>query len=449
MRDTVARAGLKTSHVDWTPHNGQRKAIQAFKDGHNVLCQAGRRWGKTRVVLHILRQYLESGGKKSALVVPRFVDIRRFRDALWEDGIEHEYKIQDRRLTFESTPNAFVDVYTSESPESARGSGYDVIVMDEFAHWAYPKRNLIALLPTLIDTGGRWLVATTPPYRAEDVEAHEQLGTLHDKPNVKVITGKTSDNHHLSQEDLDAREAEMGIGTRQWRIEWLGEYIPEPPATLFPEAVIQSANDGTYVNLSDLEEIVVAVDPSIQRHGLGDECGIVVAGRIGDMFYVLDDLSGNMSPETWANRAVKAYHAYGAFVLLVEQNQGGAVVSNSIRSVDDSVRIREVTATTGKVDRAMPISGFYERGAVKHARPFQELERQMLHCTPGRKSSVGDDRLDAMVYAIQLLASRRNRKFDVLAINRLHREEDGNLVNVGEALTAGEDGRLRSGAHIF
>ena len=386
-------------------HPGQQEAIDEWDGGaNNVLILCGRQWGKTTVLLHILRKYLASKGRRAALIVPQFQDINRFRDALTDDGIPHEYNGLRKRLTFGESPQSTIAVFTSQEPDSIRGSVFDIVCGDEFAYWEYPTRMLDALEPTLFRRGGKCIIATTPPLDATSVEAHAQLERLYEWRDIKTIRGKTSDNRAIP--NLDQIEQDMIIGSRRWRIEWNGEHVPDPPTTLWPLDLIAKARmNADFTNLV-FDTVVVSVDPSTQKYGQGNECGIVVCGAKDDAYYVIDDLSGNMSPDQWGQRAVGAYHQYGATALVVEDNAGGGVTENSIRNIDRSVWVDAVTATRGKVDRALPIAGLYERGAVMHLDTFETLETQMNYCVPGADNPRGDDRLDAMVHGIQWLVDR-------------------------------------------
>ena len=199
----------------------------------------------------------------------------------------------------------------------------------------------------------------------------------------------------------------MVIGSRRWRIEWLGEHVETPQGSLFPQDVLDAAHKDIAIGLEDIADMrtVVALDPTFEKHGQGDEAGLIVAGILDGKYYVLEDRSGHMSPLTWANRAVKAYRDYNATALVVEINSGGDLIPQAIRQVDDSVNIKEVKATHGKIDRATPIAAMYEAGDVKHLGDFPELEQQMLLCVHGRKASVGDDRLDALIHALQYMST--------------------------------------------
>jgi len=146
-----------------------------------------------------------------------------------------------------------------------------------------------------------------------------------------------------------------------------------------------------------LDRIVVAVDPAVTKTKQSDETGIVVAGKLGGMLYVLDDLSGRYSPHEWGSIAVRAYHKWNADRIVGEVNNGGDLVEMNIRLHDKNASYRSVTASRGKAVRAEPVSALYEQGRAFHCGEFPELEDQMTGWVPGDDDS--PDRLDALVWA--------------------------------------------------
>jgi phage terminase large subunit-like protein len=113
-------------------------------------------------------------------------------------------------------------------------------------------------------------------------------------------------------------------------------------------------------------------------------------------------VDGSVSPDTWARRAIAAYHDHKAGWIAAEKNFGGAMVKHTIMTVDPNVPVREVNATRGKAVRAEPVSALYEQGRALHVRPFPELEMQMCQWVPGPNSK-SPDRLDGMVWALASL----------------------------------------------
>jgi predicted phage terminase large subunit-like protein len=149
-----------------------------------------------------------------------------------------------------------------------------------------------------------------------------------------------------------------------------------------------------------LRRIVVAVDPAVSQNPRSDESGIVVVGVDDDGHgYVLDDVSGRMSPAEWGRAAVDAYHRHHADCIVAEKNQGGDLVLANLRAADPNAAVRTVHAARGKLTRAEPVAALYEQGRVHHVGGLPELEDQLCTWSP-QLSAESPDRLDALVWAI-------------------------------------------------
>jgi len=150
------------------------------------------------------------------------------------------------------------------------------------------------------------------------------------------------------------------------------------------------------------DRIVVAVDPSTTAGG--DACGIVAAGRLGDVAYVLADRSmRGLSPAAWARRAIATMDAVGAGVIVAEVNQGGEMVVQTLRTARPDVRVRQVRATQGKRLRAEPVAALYEQGRVRHLGTFRELEEELMAVGGPDDGRLSLDRADALVWAVSAL----------------------------------------------
>jgi phage terminase large subunit-like protein len=122
---------------------------------------------------------------------------------------------------------------------------------------------------------------------------------------------------------------------------------------------------------------VIAIDPAVSSYENSDETGIVCAG-IDDAdppnFYVLDDLSGRMSPLEWARTAIGLYHARNADRICAEKNNGGDLVLSNLLQVDPNVPVRLIHAAKGKITRAEPVANLAENNRVKFCGVFRQLE---------------------------------------------------------------------------
>lgn len=163
---------------------------------------------------------------------------------------------------------------------------------------------------------------------------------------------------------------------------------------------------------SDLDRIVIGVDPALTANEGSDETGIIVAGakRIGKdvHYYVLADRTIKAPVKTWASRVITAAREFHANFIVAETNAGGDTVVFAIRNMMDAATANRIPvikehAKHGKLVRAEPVSLLYAKGLVHHVGDFPDLEAQMYDYT-GVIGEESPDRLDALVYAILYLS---------------------------------------------
>ncbi|MDA1095261.1 MAG: hypothetical protein O3A25_18670 [Acidobacteria bacterium] len=258
-------------------------------------------------------------------------------------------------------------------------------------------------------------------------------------PTVVITTATTWQNEaHLAPgflQDITTRYK----GTRLGRQELEAELVEDADGALWRRDWLERSRVGT---APPLARVVVAIDPAVSSHATASETGIVVAGVTEDgHVYVLEDRSGQCTPDTWARRAIALYHESQADALVVEANQGGDLVTHTLRTVDAHVPIRLVHATHGKRVRAEPVAALYEQGRVHHVGALPELEDQLCLW----EAAAGDaspDRLDALVWAITALVLGRR------ALRCLSSDEEPPEDQEARATEAAADleRRVRNGA---
>lgn len=368
---------------------------------------SGRGFGKSRSGAEWVREKWKSGVSRIALVAETAADARDVivegPSGLLNISPKHERPIFEptkRRLTW---PNgATATLYNGTEPDQLRGPEHEAAWVDELAKYKYAQAcwdNLqfgmrIGLHPQVC-------VTTTPRpiWTLRQILADE--GTI-------VTKGSTYDNAaNLSGNFLRVIRRKYE-GTRLGRQELHAEMLDDLPGALWTVEMLEACHIDSVP--CPLERVVVAIDPS----GAGDdddesdadEIGIVVAGLGRDgLVYVLADYSVKGSPDTWGQRAVRAYHNHQADRIIAETNFGGAMVKHVIRTVDDSVSYKDVKASRGKVARAEPVAALYEQNRVKHVGTFSIMEDQMLHFGPtGYVGKGSPDRADAAVWAVTELA---------------------------------------------
>lgn len=364
------------------------------------LILAGRGWGKTRTGAEWVRHMATTGRAGRIALVARTASDVRDVVVEGESGIlrispaseRPEWNSSRRRLTW---PNgAIATTYSADEPDQLRGPQHDAAWLDELASWRYPEAFDQLRFGLRLGERPQVVVTTTP--RPTPI-----VTGLIRAPGTVVTRGRTRDNAvNLAAgvvADLERRYA----GTRLGRQELDGEILTDAPGALWKWAPIEAAR---VESAPALRRVVVAIDPAATSGDESDETGIVVAG-LGwdDRVYVLADASGRYAPTEWARRAIAAYRTHEADRIVAEVNNGGEMVTATLRMIEPGAPVRTVHASRGKAVRAEPVAALYEQGRVSHVGPLAMLEDQMTAWDPGT-SRKSPDRIDALVWALTDLA---------------------------------------------
>ena len=119
---------------------------------------------------------------------------------------------------------------------------------------------------------------------------------------------------------------------------------------------------------------------------------------------MLEDASQTSQPDIVLKEAIRLYYKHKGDAIVVEKNQGGDLWKNIANQLDASVPVYMVHASRGKFTRAEPVAARYEQGRVHHVGIHPDLEDQLVSFVPGNHDG-GDDRLDALVWAVTQLDS--------------------------------------------
>jgi phage terminase large subunit-like protein len=361
----------------------------------------GRGAGKTRAGAEAIRSGIEAGQyQRVALIAPtleagRQVMIEGPSGVLAICPPWGQPTFEPSRHQLRWPHGAVATLFSADAPERLRGPQHDAFWADELCAWRQPQYAWDMLLLGLrLGENPRGIVTTTP----KPIALYKQL--LAD-PTVVVTTSSTFRNAaHLAPaflRDIVSRYA----GSRLGRQELLAELVEDVEGALWRREWIDRARVRT---APPLARVVVAIDPAVSSSPDAHETGIIVAGVDDrDHVYVVEDVSVRASPDTWARRALAAYAAHAADVLVAEGNQGGELVTFTLHTVDPTVPVQLIHASRGKRTRAEPVAALYEQGRVHHVGAFPGLEDQLClwDATAG---DVSPDRLDALVWAVTELA---------------------------------------------
>jgi phage terminase large subunit-like protein len=300
-----------------------------------------------------------------------------------------------------------ISLYSAEEPERMRGPQFHGAWFDELA--AYKNSEIYTLSLPALRLGSRpqHVITTTP----KPIPLLLEL-LLKEKAGRIVRRGTTFDNSKNLPANMITTLNEAYSNTKWAKQELYGELLSQLDGALFSKDDIDRNRSSLARTEIYFYRIVIGIDPAVS---IGEESalhGIVVVGLTPHGHcYVLEDASMRGKPEEWAgvvNELHRKYSFKGIHPdIVVEINNGGAMVEAVLRQVNPFMHIKSVRASEGKTTRAEPVSVLYSRNFVHHLGNFPELEEQMLFWIPG-VSSKSPDRMDALVWAIRELTDQSN-----------------------------------------
>lgn len=372
-------------------------------DWSTWLALGGRGSGKTWVGAGwTIEQALD--GRRIALVGSTLDQVREVMiegpsgiRALSPGNFRPRFERARRRIVWPNKAEAYI--FSAESPDSLRGPQFEVAWADEFCAWTWPEDALAMLRFGLrLGQDPRLLISTTP----RPIKALRNL--RREAGFVESLMPTRTNAHNLAPNFLGHLQSVYG-GTRLAAQELEGLVVEGEGALWRAEELARCRG----ARPPRLDRVVVAVDPPATAGG--DACGIVVAGRLADMGFVLADLTvRGLTPKAWADVAVEAARTFGASAIVAEGNQGGDMVRGVLASADPPCAVRMVHARFSKRARAEPVAALYEQGRIVHCGAFPALEEELmaLGCDGARESP---DRADALVWALtDLLLGRSGRE---------------------------------------
>ncbi|MEM9197003.1 MAG: terminase family protein [Pseudomonadota bacterium] len=389
----------------------------------------GRGAGKTRAGAEWVRRQVEGarptdpGRCRRVALVAETLDQAREVMVFGESGIlacspgDRRPKWQSSRKRLVWPNGAEARVFSASDPESLRGPQFDCAWSDELAKWKKGRAAWDMLQFGLrLGDQPRQVVTTTP--RANRL-LNDVLGADH---TVSTSAPTWANRRNLSDGFVE-RVQRAYEGTQLGRQEIDGALMESLPGALWTPGQF----DRLRGRPSELDRIVVAVDPPVTSGDAADACGIIVAGVSFDAdpkawtgWILADETCEGAHPQIWAEIASKAAHRWRADRVVAEVNQGGDLVETVLRQVDPMLSYRGVRASRGKVARAEPVAALYEQERVLHAGRFDKLEDQMCAITQeGFQGRGSPDRVDALVWALTDLMIEPARAWRAPGIRRL------------------------------
>ena len=400
-----------TLYTKWLK-TARPKQIAPYKDYFIWLILAGRGWGKTKTGAQDIAIYaMKHPNVICAVVAPTFGDLRRvcfggpsgLLSIIPSDCCDTSFGTNgfaSANMEIRLANGSKIVGYAAVSPERLRGPQFHRAWCDELASWQYPEAFDQLMFGLRLGEKPQCLITTTP-------KPIKILKDLIDRKDVHLTKGNTFENQENLADSALEMMRERYEGTALGRQELYAEILDDVEGALWNNAMIES----TRINKEDereLQQIIVAVDPAVTTGENSDETGIMVVGKDrNNEYYVLEDLSGRHTADSWGRIVLNAYYEWEADRIIAEVNNGGDLVEKVIRDKDSNVSYRSVRATRGKMLRAEPIAALYEQKRVHHMGIFADLESQMCSYVGQLKPS--PDRLDALVWGLTELSKSKGQ----------------------------------------
>lgn len=332
---------------------------------------------------------------------------RLIEDKILEHGLGGEFRVLDDKII---TPGNGVIIFqgmqdhTAESVKSFEG--FDGAWIEEAQ--TLSAKSLELLRPTIRKPGSEIWASWNPRLATDPVDKFFRGGNPPE--GAAIVRVSWRDNPWFPEELERERQHDQKHNPHRYAHIWEGEYEPMAVGAIWDR---DSINGQRRDKQPEIGRVLVAVDHAVSHETGANENGIIVAGigREDKRGYVLADMSLVGPPHVWARRAVAAYDYYEADAVVVEVNQGGDLVKETLNTIRPGIPIIEVRATRGKHVRAEPIASLYALGRVSHVGTFPELENQMCQMTAdGYQGEGSPDRVDALVWALTELFPDLTRK---------------------------------------
>lgn len=304
---------------------------------------------------------------------------------------------------------------------------------------AFSKKSWDLLVPSVVRVAYPKIIITFNPANEDDIIYKEFVAnkapantylkkvTYEDNPFFKST--------YLEQQRVDDLER---LPREEYNHKWLGDLIKHSEGSLFKDCKLDEFMDISYAR-ENYMQVVIACDPATTNKEFSNEYGIVILGKTREgLIHIISDESGNMSPFEFSVKVSKLSKQYDTKDVVVEVNNGGDFIKATLISFDSSLRVKEVRASSDKINRALPVANLMSIGKIKlYDSSLRQLTRQMrLITNQGFMGSRGEspDRLDACVWGVYFLANIRDKDSIYSVFDASILEQDDRWIEKADVL---------------
>src|SRR6056300_1436792 len=394
-------------------HENQ-KEVASSDSRWKILC-AGRRFGKTRLGIHMCMERALNGGR-AWWVAPTFaiarVGWRALENAAYSFPEEIRPKVSLANMEVIFPNGGSIACKSADNPQRLRGEGLDFLVMDEAA-FIKPDVWQEVLRPTLTERKGSALFISTP--MGMNNWFYDLWTTAEKAPNWERFQYSTYDNPAIDPEEIDSAKDE--VGSIVFAQEYLAEFVDAGQGMLKPEwlhyfsMVPDSAGninclvEGSEYYLANLDKFGI-VDLATTTNKDSDFTVITSFARTPDNRLLVIDMTRAKLEGPDIIPAIKRAMDKNKLKYVGIERQGfqTTIIQMAQRA---GIRVKNLKTDKDKVTRALPLSARMEAGDVYLLRDthwLPEVEREIMTFPAGAH----DDIIDTLDYGVQMLQEQRS-----------------------------------------
>lgn len=303
-------------------------------------------------------------------------------------NVIREHSVSDKVTTLVDGKTIFWR--SADDPNSLRGPNLNWFWLDEADYMSEEVWNV--MLGRIRRHPSECFITTSPNGDQNWVFNRIYLPFKNGNPDYDVINAKTAENVYLPSQYLDTLR--QSYTTEYARQELDGEFIG-PIGRVMKKDWLQQ------VHLPPQSEIsyVVGVDLAVGMKSSSDDRAIVVVGKSGTTYYVVDVLFGKWSFNETKDRIIRTAMNWNATKVCVESVAYQEVMVQQLRA-ETMLTISKVDPKgRNKLTRFLPIAGKYEYGFIRHVHNLPSEFVDQLLTFDGRDGR-HDDMVDALIYAV-------------------------------------------------
>ncbi|WP_331235145.1 phage terminase large subunit [Natronorarus salvus] len=402
----------------WKPHTGQRAIMDHPARFRIVAC--GRRWGKSEMCAHLaLERALEEPDTTVWWVAPTYDQANDYGFTKMVPLLSPDVVAGDPKRTkprkIEFVNGSSISFRSADRPDSLRGAGVDLLVIDEAA--SVPERAWIEeLRPTLTDTLGDMIAIGTPKGRNWFYRWY-QRGQSSDHADVASFQAPSYQNEHVPDSEID--DAREDVPERVFEQEYLAKFVDDTGGVFVG---VRERNVEEYdLPVAPSDETAYAIGVDFAR--LQDYTAIVVLDAEGRL--VAFD---RLKETTWnriQNRVEQLAETYDPCGVAVDATRDNKIVADLKRS---GLSVKPVNFTSKKQLLIDNLATRLEGGELTLSSDapvlVNELEVFEYDVTDAgtiryhAPSGFHDDAVDALALAadilpkVQAVTSRRQKRGD-------------------------------------